>query len=100
MGYYLGQFYFDKKELFLILLILLLIPAIYWQYPVPFFHLPQIFVLSLLLLFTKALVASSRDTPLYFVFLTALFLTLFIKFFTIILFVFIALFLLKLTKTL
>lgn len=98
MGYYIGQFYFDKRELFLLLLAILLGVAIYLGYEVPLFKLQQLFVLMLLLLFSKAIIPSSKDTSLFFAFLIAVFLTLFVPFFTVVLFLFISLILFKVFK--
>lgn len=98
MGYYIGQFYFDKRELFLILGIIVLGIIIYFNYPIPLFRPQQLFVLLILLLITKAIIPSTKDAPLFLVFLTAIILTLFVPFFTIVVFVFIALFILKILR--
>ncbi len=100
MGYYIGQFYFDKRELFLILALIPLGIAIYIGYPIPIFKGSQLFVLLLLLLFSKAIIPSSKDTPIFLTFLTAVFLTLFFPFFTVILFIFVSLLGLKIVKIL
>lgn len=98
MGYYIGQFYFDKRELFLILALILLGVAIFVGYPIPVFKGSQLFVLLLLLLFSKAIIPSSKDTPIFLTFLGAVFLTLFFPFFTVILFIFISFLTLKILR--
>jgi len=98
MGYYIGQFYFDKRELFLILCLVLLGVAIYFGYPIPIFKPQQLFVLLLLLLFSKAIIPSAKDTPVFLAFLVSLFLTLILPFFSVILFLFISLLTLKILR--
>lgn len=98
MGYYLGQFYFDKKELFLFLAILLLGAAIYLNYSFPLFKPQQLFVLLLLLLLSKAIIPSSKDGPIFLSFILSAFLTLFLPFFTVVLFLFVCLLTLRIVK--
>lgn len=100
MGYYIGQFYFDKRELFLVIGLIALGLIIYFNYPIPLFRPQQLLVLLLLLLISKAIIPSAKDTPIFLVFLTALLLTLFISFFNVILFIIISLILLKILKIL
>lgn len=98
MGYYIGQFYFDKRELFLLLALILLGIAIYLNYPIPVFIPQQLFVLLLLLLLSKAIIPSAKDTPIFLTFLVSLFLTLILPFFSVILFLLLSLLTLKLIR--
>ncbi len=98
MGYYIGQFYFDKKEFFLLAALILLGAAIFLGYSLPIFSAPRLFVLALLLLITKSIIPSARDTSILLTFLCAVFLTLFLPFFTVVLFLFISLAGLKFTR--
>lgn len=98
MGYYIGQFYFDKKELFLFLTLIILGAILYFQYPVPLFQPKHLLVLLILLLISKTIISSSKDTPLFLTFFVAILLTLFWPFFSVVLFVFTSLLALKLLR--
>jgi len=98
MGYYIGQFYFDKKELFLVLALVILGTILYFQYPLPLFQPKHLLVLAILLLISKSIISSAKDTPLFITFFAALLLTLFWPFFSVVIFIFVSLLTLKLLR--
>lgn len=98
MAYYIGQFYFDKKELFLFLLLAILGAVLYFQYPLPLFDPKHLLVLAILLLISKSIISSAKDTPLFITFIVALLLTLFWPFLSVVLFVVISLLTLKIFR--
>lgn len=77
MGYYIGQFYLDKRDLFIILAVLLLLLGYRLNYPLPYFEYKNLIILSLLFLFGKGFLLTSYDSALFATFLTAIMMTLF-----------------------
>ena len=53
MGYYLGQFYFDKRDLFIVLAIIVLLAGYKFGYPLPYFEYKNLIILAILFLFAK-----------------------------------------------
>jgi len=98
MGYYIGQFYFEKRDLFLILAILILVGVLYSNYPIPFFDPKNLLVLTILFLFAKGLVLPTHDAAVFTTFLLALFLTLFFPLFKVLIFLVFAFIFLRLWK--
>lgn len=78
MGYYLGQFYFDKRDLYIVLAIGLLLIGFHYQYPLPYFQYQNLILLSLLFLLGKGFLLTSYDSAFFTAFLIAIILTLFI----------------------
>lgn len=62
MGYYLGQFYFDKRDLFIILALMLLVGAWYFKLPLQFFSYADLFILILLFLLAKGILLPASDS--------------------------------------
>lgn len=98
MGYYLGKFYFEKKDFFLILAILSLLGTIHFSYPLPLFDSKNLLVLTILFLLAKGVVLPTHDTAVFTAFLVALFLTLFFPLFKVLIFLVFAFIFLRLTK--
>ncbi len=87
---YLGPFYFDTKELFLILLTILLAVAMYMGWDPAWFKTKDIFTLAILILFTKGLLPAIHNEAFFFVALVAILLTLYFPIFQVVLFYFIS----------
>lgn len=98
MGYYLGKFYFEKKDLFLILAILLLWGTIHFSYPLPLFDPQNLLILTVVFLLAKGLILPTHDTAVFTTFLVALLLTIFFPLFKVLLFLVGAFILLRLSK--
>lgn len=98
MGYYIGQFYFDKRDIFLILAIILLVFAIRTHYPIPYFDTNHLFFLLIILLIAKGFVLPVYDSAIFVIFLIALFLTLFVPLFQSLVFLVCAFLFLRLFK--
>lgn len=98
MGYYLGKFYLEKKDLFLILVVLLLWGTIHFSYSLPLFDPQNLLVLTVIFLLAKGLVLPTHDPAVFTTFLAALFLTLFFPLFKVLIFLVFAFILLRLLK--
>lgn len=99
MGYYIGQFYVDKRDLFLAAAALLLLYAQRFGYPVPYFNVNHLLFFLTLLFIAKGLVLPTHDSAVFVVFLTALVMTLYVPLFQSLVFLVLAFFFLRLTKT-
>lgn len=86
MGYYLGKFYFEKKDFFLILAAIFLWGAFYFSFPLPFFDPKDLLTLVILFFLAKGLILPSHDAVVFTTFLVALFLTLFFPLFKVLIF--------------
>lgn len=98
MSYYLGRFYFEKRDFYILLLLGLLLLAYRVGYPLPYFSYKNLFFLTILFLLAKGLVLTTYDSVVFLVFLSALILTLFIPLLQVLIFLFFALVLLRLLK--
>lgn len=87
---YIGPFYFDTKELFLIVLTILLAVAMYIGWDPAWFKTRDIFTIAILILFTKGLLPAIHNEAFFFVALCAIFLTLYLPIFQVVLFYFIS----------
>ncbi len=95
---YIGPFYLDTKELFLILASLLLGAALYFEWPLWVFEAQTLLTLTILILFIKGILKSINNDVFFFHALTTIVLSLFFPTFQIILFYVITFFLLRLFK--
>jgi hypothetical protein len=98
MGYYLGQFYFDKRDLFILLGLGLLVGAWYSKFLIPFFSYTDLFVLILIFLLAKGILLPASDSFLFLLFFSGLIILLFFPLIQVLFFLFIAFFLLRLLK--
>jgi hypothetical protein len=98
MGYYIGQFYFDKRDLFLLSALLALGIIIHFDFPLPLFNPKNLLVLTLLIFISKGTILPAHDAVVYVTFLSAMFLTLFFPLFKVLLFLVFAFLFLRLTK--
>src|SRR3990167_8180257 len=94
----LGPFYFDKKELFLVLAILLLVVAIYFNLPLWQFDKVSLLTLSIIVLITKGLLPSIHNEAFFLHVSVTIILLLFLPLFQVMLFYFITFALLKAIK--
>lgn len=97
MSFYLGKFYFDKRDFFILLAIGLLLIGFHYQYPLPYFQYQNLIILSLLFLLAKGFLLTSYDSALFVTFLAAVVLTLFfpllqVLFFLVLAFIFLRIF--------
>lgn len=98
MGYYVGQFYVSKRDVFLVLGILLLGLLIYLNYPIPYFDTKQLATLFILAFFAKGLLLPTHDSVVFMTFFIGVLLTLFVPFLEVILFLFLAFLFLRVLK--
>jgi hypothetical protein len=87
---YFGPFYFDTKEIFLILLTVLLTVAMYLGWEPAWFKTRDIFTIAILILFTKGLLPAIHNEAFFFVAIAAIVLTLYFPIFQVVLFYFIS----------
>lgn len=87
---YLGPFYFDTKEVFLILTAMLLGTAIYFNWPLWWFDKQSLLTLVILILFTKGLLPSIHNEAFFILAIVSIFLTLYLPIFQVILFYFLS----------
>ena len=94
----LGPFYFDKKELFLVLAILLLVVAIYFNWPLWQFDKVSLLTLTTIILITKGLLPSIHNEVFFQQASVSIILLLFLPLFQVLLFYFITFGILKIIK--
>lgn len=95
---YLGPFYINTKEIFLILAILLLACALFFNWPLWWFDAKTLLTLSILILFTKGLLPAIHNEAFFVLALVTMFLSLFLPVFQVILFYFISFILFRVLK--
>lgn len=98
MGYYLGQFYFDKRDLFLVVATVVILFALRFGYPIPYFNVQHLLFLLILFFIAKGLILPTHDSAIYVVFLIALGLTLYVPLFHALVFLLFAFIFLRLLK--
>lgn len=95
---YLGPFYFDTKEIFLILATILLGLAWGLGWPLWWFDKRALLTLVILILFTKGLLPAIHNEAFFILAIIAIFLTLYLSIFQVVLFYFISFLLFRLLK--
>ena len=95
---YIGPFYFDTKEIFLILAAMLLGLAWYLGWPLWWFDKRALLTLVILILFTKGLLPAIHNEAFFILAIIAIFLTLYLSIFQVVLFYFISFLLFRLLK--
>ncbi|MFA6005892.1 MAG: hypothetical protein WC775_05420 [Patescibacteria group bacterium] len=94
----LGPFYFDTKEVFLVILIAFLGATFYFQWNIPYFDEQKLLLLTVLILLIKGLLpAIHNESFMVFVLLTV-FMSLYLELFPLLLFFFIGLGFFKLLR--
>lgn len=95
---YLGPFYFDTKEIFLILAAILIGLAWYMGWSLWWFDKRALLTLVILILFTKGLLPAIHNEAFFILAILAIFLTLYLPIFQVVLFYFISFLLFRLLK--
>ena len=95
---YIGPFYFDTKEIFLIVLTILLAIAMFMGWDPAWFQTRDIFTITILILFTKGLLPAIHNEAFFFVALASIALTLYIPIFQVVLFYFISFILFRILR--
>lgn len=94
----IGKFYFNKKELFLLIAAVLIFFVMRSNYTISFFDPFDLLVLTVFTLLVKGFFTSTNDSPLLIIFLFAIFLTLYIHLFQVIIFYFLSFVFLKVLR--
>jgi hypothetical protein len=95
---YIGPFYFDTKEIFLILAAILLAIASYLGWRLWWFDVRVLLTLTILILITKGLLPSIHNEAFFILALVTIFLTLYLPVFQVILFYFLSFLLFRVFK--
>lgn len=95
---YLGAFYFNTKEIFLILATLLIGAALIFKLPLWWFDPKTLLTLTILILLTKGLLPAIHNEAFFTLALVTIFLSLYLTIFQVILFFFISFVLFRLIK--
>lgn len=95
---YIGPFYFDTKEIFLILAIMLIAAANYFGWSIYWFDKKVLLTIVLLMLITKGLLPAIHNEAFFILALVTVFLTLYLPVFQVVLFYFISFVLFRLLK--
>jgi len=94
----IGPFWFDSKEMFLVLTALLIGVASYFNWPIPFFDKQALLILAILFLFIKGLLPSVHNENFLILAIVTIFLSLYLAVFQVILFFLISLILFRILK--
>ena len=95
---YLGPFYFDTKEIFLLLAGVLIALAMYFDWPIWYFDKGTFLAIIVLIFITKGLLPAIHNEAFLFLVLATIFLTLYLPIFQVILFYFLAFVLFRVLK--
>jgi len=95
---YLGPFYFDTKEIFLILAAILLGLASFFGWSLWWFDKRALLTLIILMLFTKGLLPSIHNEAFFILAIITIFISLYLPIFQVVLFYFISFLMFRLLK--
>ncbi len=95
---YLGPFYFDTKEVFLLIAALLLGVAMFLGWPLWWFDKQVLLTIVIIMLITKGLLPSIHNEAFFILALVTIFLTLYLPVFHVVLFYFLSFILFRLLK--
>lgn len=95
---YIGPFYFDTKEIFLVLAAVLIGCALYFGWPLYWFNPRMLLILIVLMLITKGLLPAVHNEAFFILSLVTIFLTLYLNIFQVILFYFVSFAIFRLIK--
>lgn len=98
MGFYINKFYIEKRDLYFLIGIGLIYLARAKNYPLPYINYDVVLILSALFFLAKGFILPAHDSIVFIVFFAALFLTFFINFFQILIFIFLAFLFLRILK--
>jgi len=87
---YIGPFYFDTKEIFLILAAILLAVSMFFGWQAWWFDRRELLTLAILMLFTKGLLPSIHNEAFFILALVTIFSSLYLPIFQVILFYFVS----------
>lgn len=94
----IGPFYFDKKEIYLVLVILLIILAIIFNLPLWQFSKIDLLTFTIIILLVKGLLPSIHNEAFFLHSIVGIILLLFIPLFQVLLFYFISFFIFRIFK--
>jgi hypothetical protein len=97
MSYSIGQFYFTKRDLFLLFTALSIGGMILTDYSLPFFDTRQLALLVILLFIAKGILLPAKDTIVFITFFAGIMLLAFVPFSHVLLFLFFSFLFLYLT---
>lgn len=95
---YLGPFYFDTKEVFLVLAAILLGVAMFFGWSLWWFDKRVLLTLVILMLFTKGLLPSIHNEAFFILAIITIFISLYLPIFQVVLFYFISFLMFRLLK--
>ncbi|QQG44490.1 MAG: hypothetical protein HYW86_01060 [Candidatus Roizmanbacteria bacterium] len=95
---YIGPFYLDTKEIFLILASLLIGAAMFFGWPMWWFDKSVLLTIVILMLITKGLLPAIHNEAFFILAIATIFLTLYLPVFHVVLFYFISFLLFRLLK--
>jgi len=95
---YIGPFYFDTKEIFLIIAAVFVGLAIFFGWPLMWFNPTALLTIIILMLITKGLLPSIHNEAFFILALVTMFLTIYLPVFQVVLFYFISFLLFRLLK--
>lgn len=95
---YLGPFYFDTKEIFLMIASVILTLALAFNWSLWWFDKRELLTLTILILITKGLLPSIHNEAFFILTIVAVFLTLYLPIFQVVLFYFISFLLFRFLK--
>jgi len=95
---YIGPFYFDTKEIFLILASVILVLAWVLGWPLWWFDKRALLTLTILLLITKGLLPSIHNEAFFILAIVTIFLSLYLPIFQVVLFYFISFLMFRVMK--
>jgi hypothetical protein len=94
----IGPFWFDSKEMFLVLAAILVALSYYFHWSIPFFDQKTLFVLIVLFLTIKGLLPSIHNENFLILGIITVFLSLYLSLFQIVLFFFVSLILFRVLR--
>lgn len=95
---YIGPFYFDTKEIFLVLTAVLIGLAFLFGWPLWWFDKRALLTLVILMLFTKGLLPSIHNEAFFVLAILTIFMSLYLPIFQVVLFYFISFLMFRLLK--
>ena len=87
---YLGPFFFDTKEIFLMIVSILLGVAMYFGWPIWFFDKQTLLTLIVIILITKGLLPAIHNESFFILAIITVFISLYLPIFQVVLFYFIS----------
>jgi hypothetical protein len=95
---YLGPIFIDTKEIFLIIASLFIGAAMFFNWDLTWFHKTDLLTLTILILITKGMLPAIHNEAFLILAIVAIFLTLFLPLFLVVIFYFISFILFRLLR--